>query len=89
MTFIIVLLIILKGSRMCEYDQTSDKNNPITFRKFGSMDYGIRYQGMFTCSFQFYLCMFLCLFLDCAFSARPKSHIQFNEKTTEYLGWLN
>ena len=39
---------------MCEYDQTSDKNNPITFRKFGPMDYGIRYQGIFTCSFQFW-----------------------------------
>ena len=32
--------------------------------------------------------MFVC-FIDCAFSARPESHIQFNEKATGYLGWLN
>ena len=32
---------------MYEYDQTSDKNNPITFGKFGPMDYGIRYQGIY------------------------------------------
>ena len=55
---------------MCQYNQTCDKNDSITFQEPRVLDWQIRRQ-------------------DCAFSAGPTRHLQFNEEATQDLDWLH